>query len=201
MIRLACNIPHKVVIAYSAGPDSSALLSFAIAGRKNVIPLFVDHGTEFSKVSLDIAKKYCQDNNLELIVRHAKPESRTELEWRNDRLEIYKEFTGKGLFVATGATLDDAMEWYLLSALHGNPKLMAPVDVEHKLIKPFLFAEKVELLSWCHRKNIQYAIDPTNIGEYNSRALLRSEAIPALLKIHPGFKSTIKNKLLETLEN
>lgn len=201
MIRLACKIPRNIVIACSGGPDSMALLSFCMKGKKNVFVLHVNHGTDHARDAESLVTKFCIANNLPLFVRNVKNNSHNENMWREERLAFYREFTEKEIYVATAHHLNDVAEWYLLSAIHGKAKLMSPIDKEHKLIKPFILTEKDELISWCNKNNIPFVIDPTNVGEDNSRAILRKETIPSLLKIHPGFNSTIRNMLSDSILN
>lgn len=200
-MHLACAIPHDIVLAVSGGPDSMALLSFCCAGRKNVTVLHVDHGTDHAKEARTLVENYCKNNNINLVVREV-PSSiaHTENNWREFRLSAYADFTKAGAWVATAHHLDDAVEWYLLTALHGAPKFMEPIDSRFKLMKPFLFTNKEELIYWCNVRKVSYVDDPTNIGQDNSRAILRSSVIPSLLKIHPGMKTSIRGKMLARKE-
>lgn len=198
MLQLASKIPRSIVVAVSGGPDSMALLSFCMRGRKDITVLHVDHKTEHAKEARVFVEKFCKDNALKLVIGDiVNVEGHNENAWREQRLGFYKTLaTNQGLYVATAHHLDDLVEWYLLSAIHGKPNFMKPADEEYKLIKPFLFTEKEDLISWCDRFDVPYVIDPTNIGNDNSRAILRSSVIPTLLKIHPGMKTSIKNKAL-----
>lgn len=192
MINLACPIPHKIVIAVSGGPDSMALLDFCRRGRKDITILHINHGTQHAKEAHSLVYKYAQENKIDLVVRYTDNVKHTENDWRNYRLEVYRGFTQQELYVATGHQLDDLVEWYLLGALHGKPKFMVPGS-PHRLIKPFLYTEKKTLVDWCNTNNVPYVNDPTNIGNSNARAILRS-IMPQLLKIHPGLKTSIGNK-------
>lgn len=193
---LACKIPRQIVIACSGGPDSMALLSFCMRGRKDITILHVDHKTTHAKEARQFVEKFCQDNNLKLVVRETtEVNGHDENAWREQRLGFYRDFTDQGLYVATAHHLDDLVEWFLLSAIHGKPNFMKPVDEQYKLIKPFLLTEKEDLITWCNRYSIPYIIDPTNVGDDNARAMLRANVIPTLLKIHPGMKTSIRNKM------
>ena len=177
-----------------------ALLDFCVRGKRNVRALHVNHGTEFSATSQRIVERYCSLNKIELSVHRIDPGgAHTEESWRDERLKAYSRFTRDG-YVATAHHLGDVVEWYLLTALHGKPALMKAVDDQHGLIKPFLGTQKGELIRWCDDRRVEYVTDPTNVGEDNSRAVLWAHVLPNLLKIHPGFHSTIRNKLLEAVQ-
>lgn len=201
MIRLACAIPTKITIAVSGGPDSQSLLSFCYNGRKDIVALHVNHRTQHSQDAQNLVSEYCREKKISLAIRYIPEETiGTELEWRNARLNIYREFTKNGGFVATGHHSGDLIEWFLLSSIHGEGKLMKPIDNEYNLIKPFLLTEKKVLTDWCVANKVPYIIDPTNFkSESNCRARLRQEVIPSLLKIHPGMATSIKNKLIKSI--
>lgn len=199
MIQLATKIPHEIVVACSAGPDSQALLSFCMNGRKEITVLHIDHKTEHAALARSFIEIFCAKNNLNLVIREVSNAAHNENAWREERLGFYKDFTNQGKYVATAHHLDDVVEWYLLSAIHGKPNFMKPIDKDHKLLKPLLFTEKEELVKWCDRHEIGYVLDPTNVGQDNARAILRSTVIPSLLNIHPGMKTSIKNKMLDKI--
>jgi tRNA(Ile)-lysidine synthetase-like protein len=194
VIQLATPIPRSIVLAVSGGSDSMSLLSFCQRGRKQIKVIHIDHGTLFAKESRAFVEKYCAKHSLSLDVYEV-PDAikHTEEAWRDYRLGIYKRYTSVGEFVATGHTNDDLAEWFIMSSLHGKGCFMKPVDEEHRLLKPFLYTSKEELIAWCLRFDVPFLTDPTNEGTSNARAKLRS-IMPTLLSIHPGFKSSIKNK-------
>lgn len=199
MIHLACSIPNEIVVAVSGGPDSMALLDFCVAGRKDVTALYVHHGTHHASEAREVVGEYCVPRGIRMLTRYVSPlVETTEEGWRGERLRIYREFTSQGKRVATAHHVDDAVEWWLMSALHGSPKLMKPVDEEHGLLKPFLTTPKAELVDWCKRKGVVFIEDPTNKGSSNTRAVLRTSVMPHLLQIHPGLRSTIAGKIRET---
>ncbi len=204
MIDLACSIPPSITLAISGGVDSMSLLDFAIQGRRKVKVIHIDHGTAHAKEARAFVESYCKQINVPCDV-HTFPALYDGLDvpeevWREFRLGVYKQYTSKGEYLATGHHADDNLEWAIMSFVHGNiGKFMKPVDEEHKLLKPFLFTDKEELVSWCERKSVPYITDPTNIGTDNVRARLRSKVIPELLAIHPGMKSSIKNRAMRNV--
>jgi tRNA(Ile)-lysidine synthase len=198
MIQLATKIPRSACVAVSGGADSMSLLSFCHRGRKNITALHIDHRTDFGKEARKLVETYCHSNSIPLVVKEVTTTEHNEEKWRNERLGFYRDFTSQGLFVCTGHQLDDLIEWLLLTCIHGKPKFMSPVDEEHKLLKPFLLTEKQELVEWCRKFSIPYLEDPTNTGQDNARAKLRG-IMPTLLSIHPGLRTSIKNKMKATI--
>jgi tRNA(Ile)-lysidine synthase len=195
MIHLSCKIPNDVTLAVSGGPDSMALLDFCIRGKKSVRVVHVDHGTDISRQSRELVLGFCRDAKVPITIRRLDDDiDPTEEGWRNGRLLVYKEFTRDG-WVATAHHLDDVVEWYLMTALHGKTAFMRPVDSHHRLLKPLLKTPKGRLLDWCLAHDVPFVTDPTNVGTSNARAILRAEVIPSLLKIHPGFRTSILNKM------
>lgn len=195
MIHLATKLPIKFNIAVSGGPDSMALLDFAIQGRRQVNVIHIDHGTKFSKSAREFVEAYCVKHNIpyQTHVYNDYGMPANEEVWRNFRLDVYKQYTNKGEYVATAHHLDDLIEWGLLTFIHGKANYMKPLDKEHKLIKPFLYTEKEVLVDWCKRKEVPYLTDPTNVGDSNARAKMRASIIPVLLDIYPGMKTSMMN--------
>ena len=173
-----------------------ALLSFCNKGKKNVRALYLHHRTTFSDVALSSVREYCDKEDVELLVRFLPKEtSPSENWWRAERRKIYETFP----VVATGHTLDDAIEWWVMSSLRGQPRLMYPTS--NGLIKPFLLTDKTKLVDWCMRKCVPFLVDPTNMGDDNERAILRSRVMSGLTQMHPGFRTTIRKKLLQEIRD
>ena len=122
---LACKIPRSVCVAVSGGPDSMAALSFCMNGKKDITVLHVDHHTPHAKIARECVSAFCNKHNIHLEVREVMSHEHNELIWREERLSFYKEFTSKGQYVLTAHHINDLVEWYLLTALHGNAKFMS----------------------------------------------------------------------------
>jgi tRNA(Ile)-lysidine synthase TilS/MesJ len=72
------------------------------------------------------------------------PEKSTEEHWRDERYKFFRTFN---MPVITGHNLDDVIEWFLFSSLHGQGKVM-PYNNKN-VIRPFISTSKRSLEDWC----------------------------------------------------
>ena len=195
--RTMLDIPDKVIVAVSGGPDSMALLEFCRLGKKNVTALNIHHGTNFSSEAFTLVQAYCDKHDIPLeSMAIPQPEMQTlnkETYWHDCRAEIYtqasKYFSGRS--VLTGHTLDDAIEWWLLTSFKGSGKLLARTGA-HSTLRPMLLTDRSEVRDFADRHGVPYLDDPTNVGFSNDRARLRT--LP-LEQLFPYIRGTVRNKL------
>lgn len=207
MIRILGSIPKSVAVAVSGGPDSMAALDFCIRGGRRVSAIYFNHGTEHGDEAEDFIRKYCDDNNIRLMVgvpHRAKEKSESPEEyWRNIRYHYFTRVTN--LPIITAHTLDDQVEQWIFTSLHGNPRLIPYERVETvfenesskvlNIIRPFILNKKSVLVNWCYRKNVPYVIDPSNFDSKYMRSLIRNEIVPNALRVNPGLHKVIAKKI------
>lgn len=194
MIKLLGKIPSKIYVACSGGPDSMAALTFLNNRRRDVTAAYFNHGTSHGAHALDFVKRYCNENEIPLVVGHVtrlKDPSESEEEyWRNER---YKFFDSLDAPVVTAHHLDDVEEWWVFSSLHGECKLI-PYR-KGTVIRPFLLTSKKELLSWLRSRDLPYVTDPSNVETVHMRNLIRHAIMPHCKKVNPGLSKVLKKKL------
>jgi len=200
MIQLSCKVPHKIEIALSGGPDSTAALYFFKNSGRDVSAAFFHHGTETSEKSYLYVENMCK--KLEVPLRTAKithdnsRHQNLEAFWRNER---YKFFEGAECPVITAHHLDDAVEWWIFSSLHGESKLIP--RVRDMFLRPFLLCRKEQLVEFCNKNDAIYWEDKTNFLIDRPRVLIRNKMIYDCLKINPGLHKVIKKKYLKEIDN
>jgi tRNA(Ile)-lysidine synthase len=196
MIKLACHIPIKVAVAVSGGRDSMACLDFLRNGKKEITALHFNHGTSHAKDAQKVVEEYCSKWNVPLLIGKigGNPQHGQSMEdfWRKQRYEWF-ETTGQDTIV-TCHHLDDAIEWWIMTSLKGNPKLI-PVSRD-KFIRPFLLTTRSDFESWAIRKGVQWAEDPSNSDTDYDRNYIRHTMMPHVLRINPGIQKTL-TKLIE----
>jgi tRNA(Ile)-lysidine synthase len=196
MIKLACHIPIKVAVAVSGGRDSMACLDFLRNGKKEITALHFNHGTSHAKDAQKVVEEYCSKWNVPLLIGKigGSPQHGQSMEdfWRKQRYEWF-ETTGQDTIV-TCHHLDDAIEWWIMTSLKGNPKLI-PVSRD-KFIRPFLLTTRSDFESWAIRKGVQWAEDPSNSDTDYDRNYIRHTMMPHVLRINPGIQKTL-TKLIE----
>lgn len=199
MIKLLVKMPQKFYVACSGGVDSMAALDF-LSRKHNVTVAFFDHGTETSAKSLYFLAKVLKDRNIKMEVDVIKSERPKDLSaeehWRNERYKFLDQLDAP---VVTAHHLDDAVETWVWSSMHGQPKL--PDIYRNNVIRPFLGTPKQELIDWCIKKNVPWYDDMSNLDTKYMRNYVRHEAMPVIQKINPGIQKTIKKKLLNKLDS
>jgi tRNA(Ile)-lysidine synthase len=221
MVKLLGNIPNRVAVAVSGGPDSMAALNFLRnRGKREVLSLHFNHGTSHSAEAESLVSSYCADNNIPLVVGYlsrdkAKEESREEF-WRNERYSFFNNylwpknrevntyhvdydsltsFYYSNTPIITCHHLDDVVETWIFTSLHGNSMLI-PYKRDN-FIRPFLTARKDDFVEWCNRRDIPYVVDPSNMDTTYIRNFIRHTLLPNALKVNPGLHKVVKKKLEE----
>jgi len=198
MIKMHVKLPKEIGVAVSGGADSMAVLDFLRRG-KNVTAYFFNHGTETSRQAQQIVFNYCEKNNIVLHVGTIscdKPKNKSlEEHWRDER---YKFLRNSPLQIVTAHHLDDVVETWVFSSLHGQSKL---IPLEHaNIIRPFLTTIKDDFYAWCLNKGVQWHEDLSNKDLKFSRNRIR-HIMPELMKINPGIHKVLRKKILERDKN
>jgi tRNA(Ile)-lysidine synthetase-like protein len=194
------NADNKIGVAVSGGSDSMAVLHLLSLFPKNEIHVFhVNHGTgEFADKASNLVEEYvagrkrCHYHKMTITEQKPSNESKEEF-WRNQRLKFFKSFSD--INILTGHTLDDCVENWLMTACHGNPRL---IPVNHANIwRPFMVNTKQQLRDFCIKHGVPFIDDPSNESRDYMRNVVRHDMIPHALKVNPGLYTVIKKKLLE----
>lgn len=192
MIKMLMKIPNDIGIAFSGGVDSLAIAHFLKRGKKNVTLFHFNHGCEYSN---EIEEKCCElaeSLGLEIIIGRFQGDGRKlslEDKWRRARYNFLRSFDMK---IITGHHLDDAVETYVFTSLHGTVR-MIPVE-SGNIIRPFLITEKSEFEKYCKINNLQWVDDPYNRKMSLMRNYMRSNVMKHLYHINPGLKTVIRKK-------
>lgn len=195
MISITHKIPRKVTVAFSGGVDSVAVADF-LRRNHDITLLFVDHNTTTSKKALSLVYDYAAIWNVNLLVykisdTKKKEESQEEF-WRNQR---YKIFHSRQEPVITCHHLDDCVETWVWSSMHGCAKLIPTTN--RNVIRPFLTTRKQTFIDWCIRNSLTWSEDDSNTDTKYMRNYIRHEMMPHILRVNPGIHKTIKKKVIE----
>lgn len=195
MIKIGCKIPRSVTVAFSGGVDSVAVADF-LRRNHNINLLFVHHSTNTSEKALSLVQRYAAEWEVPLLVRHicGKKEHKQSQEefWRNERYRIFHSMENS---VITCHHLDDCVETWVWSCMHGCGKLI-PVRNQN-VIRPFLSTRKSSFISWCKRKRLIWAEDESNADTRYIRNYIRHNMMPHVLQVNPGIHKTIKKKVIQ----
>ena len=195
MINILGKVPKDVTVAVSGGVDSMALLDF-LSRKHNVTAAFFHHGTETSNQAYDFLTNYLSSRGIELVVGNIdveKPVDQSpEEHWRNCRYDFLKSIDS---VVVTGHNLDDCVETWVWSSLHGKSKLIP--HYHGNVMRPLLTTKKSELYAWCTNKNVPWLEDQSNRDTKYTRNYIRHEMMENVLRVNPGIYKMIRKKLQE----
>jgi tRNA(Ile)-lysidine synthase len=189
MIKLLMPVPREVTVALSGGVDSVAAVDF-LSRSHRVTCAFYHHDTEVSDRALVFVSEFCARRGLPLLLGYMterRPDGvSTEEHWRNCRYQFLESID---MPVVTAHNLDDCVETYIHSSLHGTAKVI-PVR-RNNVIRPFLTTPKQELRDWATRKKLNWSEDISNNDTRFMRNYIRQNLVPHALHVNPGLHKTV----------
>ena len=200
---------NKILIAYSAGPDSTVLLD-VLYRLKEIYPLeiicaYYNHCLrEEDEIAeeLETAEKNCALRNIELFTGRDNGSLKSEIpdlgvegaarKYRYNFLDkIFKNY--KCSYTAFGHNLDDQIETVVMRFFKGSGAsgLKGIPEVNGHYIRPLISVSKKDILDYINENKMVYSFDKTN----NEDVFLRNKLRNSLLKISneyfPGFEKSI----------
>lgn len=195
MIKLLGKLPLKPLVALSGGVDSMAVADF-VSRSRSVQCAFFHHGTETSEAAQQVVREYCRQRDWHLfeghIVNERPDDISLEEHWRNERYAFLDNLQRD---VITAHHLDDGVETYLWSMMHGTAKLI-PYR-RNRVIRPFLLTQKQELINWAERNNVPWLEDFTNKDTKYMRNYIREHIVPHAMEVNPGLHKVVARKVEE----
>ena len=194
MLKVLGKLPRELVIAVSGGPDSMAILDF-LNNNHEVTVAYFDHGTDFGNKSKRFVKDFCDSRDIPIVVglnyNGCPSEKSLEEHWRDERYKFLHSFDNP---VITGHNLDDVIEWFLFSSVHGQGKI---IPYQNKnVFRPFISTSKRSLEDWCESKGVPFMVDPANEDRKFMRSIVRHDILPNARRLNPGIEKTFK-KIVE----
>ena len=195
-----------LAVAYSGGPDSSALLlACAEKWPGQVLAIHVHHGVQ---AAADNFEQHCRETCARLGVplsvirvdgRHA-PGQSPEDAARRARYQAFDDLARdpaapfRSLAIAQHA--DDQIETMLLALSRGAglPGLSAmPAQWVRGAVtyyRPLLSVPASDIRTWLESRGADWVLDPSNADEQFTRNRIRARLLPALQASFPQFRST-----------
>lgn len=197
----------KIVVGFSGGPDSVALLvaldeiSKRLSRKFQITAVHVNHNIRGEDALADekFVRDFCDERSIELIVvskdvpRLAKDNSRgLEEMGRMVRYSAFKDVRdrlaagGSKVYIATAHHKDDAAETMLLNLMRGTglEGLSSMEPLSSGIIRPMLCVSKAEIMDFLDSRGISYCVDSSNDEAIYTRNFVRNEVIP---KLKEGF--------------
>jgi len=205
----------SILVAFSGGPDSTALLHIlhAIAKQKDldlcISAAYVNHNLRSDpeiKKEIKHIKQFANSLQIELHILEC-PKGNIEsiaLQRCRGVEDAAREARYNNIFnlmdnysysvLATAHTLDDQIETLLMRFLQGaGPDgLLGIRESNRSVLRPLLGTKKEELLSYLKYYNLDTSIDSTNLETRFLRNKIR-KIIPNILDVFPGLYSSLPN--------
>lgn len=199
MIKIQGKIPRKVMVAVSGGVDSMAILDF-LRRNHEVEAFHFNHDTDHSDEAEDCVRRYVSEHDIPFQIRgidnRSKPQGRSwEDWWREERYKWMDAFADRHLPIITCHHLDDCVETWIWSSMHGTGKIV-PYNRKN-IIRPFRKNRKRDLELWANVHNVPYVKDASNNDTKYTRNYIRHDMMPHVLRVNPGIHKTILKKVME----
>lgn len=211
--HLLAGLPKNtpVLLAFSGGADSSALLSMLVKdSHKNGYSLSAAHfhhgirGEEADR-DADFCKRTANEYGISFYIEKAdipflarQSGKSIEAEAREQRYAFFEKIMREnGIpILVTAHHAEDRTESILLHILRGSG-LRGLVGIEPcralseglYLVRPILNTEKSDILEYCAQNGIEYVTDSTNADTGYARNAVRAKLVPKMKELQPNLSS------------
>ena len=185
---------HRVVVAISGGPDSTALLVAAHELDHDVVAAHYDHALQPGSAAVaEHVAGLCGRLGIALITeRRTAALARGSVQaaarqLRYEFLERARRDAGADV-VAVGHTADDLVEGAILHLMRGSglAGLRGMPARRGVFVRPLLSVWRRDVLDFLSRRGIDALEDPANANTAYARVRVRREILPALEQTRPG---------------
>lgn len=215
--RLADEKVARLVVAYSGGADSLALLHVAAkAQTKPVVALHINHGLNRDADRWQtMCEAQCKALSIPVncISVSVKQSGSLEENARNARYAAFTEFLRPGDLILLAHHADDQLETAFFNLLRGSavPGVLG-MPIERSvgaalLFRPLLGLPRSALRTYCQQHELSWVEDTANQDTSYDRGFLRHEVMPALKQRWPDAALTLgravdrDNDMRQLLEN
>jgi tRNA(Ile)-lysidine synthase len=184
-----------LLVGFSGGPDSTALLLLLAEHDSNIEAVHLHHGlrADAADGDRDWCRAFCAHRNIPFstteldVPAHRLPGESVEMAARRQRLEYWADRAAddESTVVALGHHLDDRLETFLqrlfrssnASGLCGLRNISRVAGV--RFVRPLLCIRRQEILSWLEQRGVNdYRVDASNTDESIDRNRIRAQLTP-----------------------
>jgi len=200
--RRLMDAGDSVLVALSAGPDSTALVAALCAlrdaGRIGAVSaLHVDHGLrEGGALDADCARATCGRYGVPFeSVRVAVGPGNVQASARRARYQALRAAAARrgAARIATGHTRTDQAETFVMRALRGAGArgLSAIPPRRGAIVRPLIDVGRDEIIAFLEAEGLAWREDPTNASTRFLRNAVRLELMPALRRLEPRAEAAL----------
>ena len=204
------QVADRVLVAYSGGPDSTALLLILSEMYDGVAALYVNHQLrgEESKKEERFVREFCLEKKIPLFVERIewkRRPSNLEETARKRRYRIFAKVAQERGFdkVALAHHRDDSVETFLMHLIRGSgPRGLSGLSPNRDIyVRPMLDCTRQEILQYLEQNQISYVQDESNEQLNFTRNRIRIELIPYIEKhLNPAFSAAVQRAATWTAE-
>lgn len=204
----------KVIVAFSGGCDSLALLSLCVCtlGTKRVVPVYVNHNLrpeDELENEIKLNRHNCSILGVSLVERTLEKGSVSALAQKRGggledaaralRYEILQEerTANNASFILTAHHRQDQIETLIMRLSAGSPATslsgISAYDAKRCIIRPLLDFSREKLEKYLHSKGLEWSTDSSNLDVCFERNRIRNEVLPAIQAIFPNYGTSLLN--------
>jgi tRNA(Ile)-lysidine synthase len=198
----------RLLVAVSGGVDSISMAHILYKWKYQIAIVhcnFQLRGAE-SDEEENFVKNWAEQKQIQLFIQHfntkqfAQEHKITIQEAaRKLRYDYFNELAIEHQFdfIVIAHNLDDVMETFFINLLRGTGiKGLTSIPLTNgKLVRPFLFAPRKDILAYAQHEQLLWKDDSSNASDKYLRNQIRHHIIPALSDIEPAVYSTFKNTI------
>lgn len=208
MFNLTAKVPKgkTVYVAFSGGVDSLGIALLYKNMKFDVHLLHFNHGCSVSNDIESGCRLLANELDLPLTIGYndslPKKGQSVEDAWRRARYRFLYSAVPDGGYLLSGHHLDDAVETWIWSSMHGNGKIIEPLQhIEYNgktiyLTRPFLMTEKEKIVDMVNYRGHVPVPDECNKDNGLVRNYIRNVMMEHVEFVNPGIKKVIRKKYL-----
>jgi len=215
-----CTSTDKILLAVSSGVDSMVMLYLFMECRFNIGVAHANFQLRSDESEGDekFVEEICKKNSVPFFTKkfeteiHAKSNHISiQMAARELRYQWFHEILTDQQynFIATAHHLNDSIETVLLNLVRGSglEGFDGIVSKNGKIIRPMLFATRLEIENYARENEIEWREDRSNATDDYSRNFIRHQIYPLLKELNPSLEMTFDESLhkisgaVELMEN
>lgn len=195
---------ENVIIGFSGGADSSALVHYFSKRAKSIVCVHINHMIRGAEADRDeeLCRKKCEEYKIPFVsykidipALSAKTKQGLEQTARDERYRVFNEECDKRGFdaILTAHNANDNTESVIFNLVRGSGANGASgiKPVNGRVLRPLIYATREEILSYCEKNNIEYVTDSTNENTDYTRNYIRHKVVPMLEALNPSLNNSV----------